>query len=79
MRKGPLSSDGLQEMKNSTVRSDDDTRNELERVANVGGVTPADVIRMCVKYGLPIVEHGFNAMAQMLEEKIPHGKRDGKR
>lgn len=47
---------------------------DVEQVAQVGGVTPADVIRMCVKHGLPIVQHGFDQMSTLLAEKLPTKK-----
>ena len=66
----------MKELKPTTVRVDEQMRKELERVAALGGVTPADVIRMCVKHGLPIVEHGFQQMSELLEQKLPtKGKR----
>lgn len=61
----------MRELKPTTIRVDDAMRKELERVAGRGGVTPAGVIRMCMKYGLPIVEHGFEEMNAFLEQKLP--------
>ena len=65
----------MPELKNTTIRLDEDMRKEVERVAKLGGVTPADVIRMCVKHGLAIVEHGFQQMSALLQEKLPHNKK----
>lgn len=44
-------------------------RKEVERVAALGGVAPADVIRLCIKSGLPSVERGFRSMGAMLDSK----------
>jgi DNA-binding MurR/RpiR family transcriptional regulator len=52
---------------------------ELERVAQDSGVAPADVIRMCVKFGLPVVEAGFKTMKELIEEKIATEKESKKR
>lgn len=76
--RGPIHTPGpVRELKNTTVRLDDDMRKDVERVAGMGGVTPADVIRMCVKHGLPIVEHGFTQMNAFLETKTPYGTKKG--
>ena len=66
----------VKDLETTTIRLDSPTRKELERVAELGGVSSSDVIRMCVKHGLPIVEHGFRQMSALLEEKLPtKGKR----
>ncbi len=69
----------MKELKNTTVRLDDEMRKEVDRVAKLGGVTPADVIRMCVKHGLGIVEHGFKQMSALLQQKLPSSKRKNDR
>lgn len=44
-------------------------RKDVDRVAQIGGVTASDVIRMCVKHGLPAVEHGFVQMRDFVKGK----------
>jgi hypothetical protein len=61
----------MRQLNPTTIRFDEPTRKEVERVASMGGVAPADVIRMCVKHGLPIVEYGFSQMNTLLETKTP--------
>lgn len=63
-----------EQLKNYSIRFSADERASLEKVAKAAGVTPSDVIRMCVKHGLPVVQHGFEQMASMLKEKLPAKK-----
>lgn len=60
----------MSEIKNTTVRLDPEIRKEVDRVAKIYGITASDVVRMCVKYGLPLVEQGFQQMGAFLEEKL---------
>jgi hypothetical protein len=62
----------VRELNPTTIRLDEQMKKDVDRVAEMGGVAPADVIRMCVKHGLPIVEHGFAQMNAFLETKTPY-------
>lgn len=44
---------------NFSIRLDSDLKGEVERVAALGGVSPSDVIRVCVSKGLPILAEGY--------------------
>ncbi len=69
----------MRQLKVTTIRLAEEMLKEVERVAKRGGVTPADVIRMCVKYGLPIVEHGFDQMNALLEQNTQTTKKGNHR
>ena len=43
-------------------------REEVEAVAKMAGVYPADVIRLAVKVGLPIVKEGYIHMQKRIDE-----------
>lgn len=68
-----------EQLKNYSIRFGPEERAALEKVARSAGVTPSDVIRMCVKHGLPIVQHGFDQMKALLEAKLPSPKKEQKR
>jgi predicted transcriptional regulator len=75
-----VQSSPVRELKPSSIRIDDEMRKEIERIATLGHVTPADVIRMCVKAGLPTVERAYEQMNAVLEgsataEKIAQSKK----
>lgn len=44
---------------NVSIRLDAELKAEVERVAALGGVSPSDVIRVCVSKGLPIMAEGY--------------------
>lgn len=50
--------------KNISVRFDDAIRKEISRVAGLCGLADADIIRICVENGLPVVEEAFGAMRE---------------
>lgn len=51
---------------NFSLRLDPELRDEVERVAALGGVSPSDVIRICVNKGLPILAEGY----QLIHERF---------
>ncbi len=58
---------------NQSVRFEAATREELQAVADLAGLTPADVVRICVREGLPIVRASFEAMRQRFAALRPPG------
>lgn len=51
---------------NFSIRLDVELKAEVERVARLGGVSPSDVIRICVSKGLPILAEGY----QLIHERF---------
>ncbi|MCZ7637663.1 MAG: ribbon-helix-helix protein, CopG family [Verrucomicrobia bacterium] len=56
----------MAEKQNFSIRLDSDLKAEVERVAALGGVSPSDVIRVCVSKGLPILAEGY----QLIHERF---------
>ena len=54
------------EKQNFSIRLDAELKAEVERVARLGGVSPSDVIRICVAKGLPILAEGY----QLIHERF---------
>ena len=50
----------MSEKLNFSIRLDAQLKTEVERVASLGGVSPSDVIRICVAKGLPILAEGYH-------------------
>jgi hypothetical protein len=56
----------MSEKLNFSIRLDAALKAEVERVATLGGVSPSDVIRVCVSKGLPILAEGY----QLIHERF---------
>ena len=41
----------------------------IEQAARAANITPTDVIRLCVKHGLPIVRAGFEEMERLSKQR----------
>jgi hypothetical protein len=57
---------------NFSVRLEPELRRQVEEVAKLGGVNPADVIRVCIVGGIPIVKKGYALIHSGFAAKLEH-------
>ena len=58
----------MSEKLNFSIRLDAELKTEVERVARLGGVSPSDVIRVCVTKGLPLLAEGYQLIHERFAE-----------